>query len=136
MHFIKTALYNDKCEYFFKIMWDSNSGSQARDNIQRIVTRALIKGIKLVHGCREDPERRVLPVVVELHNMLIEIVRIFFDVLKNRKFQQKWGRLEEFFMLIENVTTEDYQHAEFMLSHELKRDGEDDVVTKLCDFMM
>ena len=68
--------------------------------------------------------------------MLIEIVRIFFDVLKNRKFQQKWGRLEEFFMLIENVTTEDYQHAEFMLGHELKRDGEDDVVTKLCDFMM
>ena len=86
-NFIKTVLHDDKCEYFFKIMWDGNASKDVREYIGRTVSRALLKGIKIAHKCREDPERRTLPIVNELHAMLIDIHRIFFDVLKNRQFQ-------------------------------------------------
>jgi len=86
-NFIKTVLHDDKCEYFFKIMWDGNASKDVREHIGRTVSRALLKAIKIVLKCREDPDRRALPIVNELYAMLINIHRILFDVLKNRQFQ-------------------------------------------------
>ena len=72
-------LHNDKCEYLFKIMWDSTAAKEVREQIGRTVARVLTKAIKIVGLCKEDPERRDLPIVNELEIVSTEVIRILFD---------------------------------------------------------
>mmetsp|Transcript_15532 Transcript_15532/g.21044 ORF Transcript_15532/g.21044 Transcript_15532/m.21044 type:complete len:115 (+) Transcript_15532:1354-1698(+) len=62
-NFIKSVLHEDKCEYFFKLLWDSTATKDVRDHIGRTIVRVILKAIKIVHVCREDPERKDLPIV-------------------------------------------------------------------------
>ena len=84
--FIKTVLFDDKCEYFFKIMWEGNAAKKVRESIGKTVVRALHKGIKIVSRCRMDEERKELPIVADLNRMIVDVVRRLFAVLKNRQF--------------------------------------------------
>lgn len=99
-NFIKKVLHEDKCQYLFKIMWEGNASLATRENIGRTVVRSLLKAIKILHICREDPERRDLPVVHENRQMIIEVVRTLFGILTDRQFQQKWNRFLEYLELL------------------------------------
>lgn len=48
VRFLKEVLHADKCEYLFKIMYDSSALKDSRDQIGRTVARVLIKAIKIV----------------------------------------------------------------------------------------
>ena len=50
------------------------------------MARVLSKAIKMVSICREDPERRDLPVVTELATLTTEIMNILIGNMKNRRF--------------------------------------------------
>ena len=85
LSFVKDVLHKDSCEYLFKIMYDSVATKEVRASIGRTVARVLSKAIKLVIICREDPERRELPIVMELSTLATEIMKILFGNLKNRR---------------------------------------------------
>jgi len=87
VNFIKTVLHDDKCEYLFKIMWEGNASREVRDNIGITIEEILSKAIKVLHKCKEDPARKDLPIVGELHTLVVEVMHILIDVLKNRLFQ-------------------------------------------------
>ena len=103
-------------------MWEGNASLATRENIGRTVVRSLLKAIKILHICREDPERRDLPVVHENRQMVIEVVRILFGILTDRQFQQKWNRFLEYLELLCDIGEEDEYHAEFLLN-ELPEEG-------------
>lgn len=84
--FIRDVLHKDKCEYLFKIMHDSHTTKDVRDQIGRTVARALIKGIKVVALCKCDPERKDLPLVAELETLVKDVISFLFDVMKSRQF--------------------------------------------------
>ena len=81
VRFLKEALHADKCEYLFKIMYDSSALKDVRDQIGRTVARVLVKAMKLVGICREDPERKDFPIVAELATLSLEIVNNLFAVM-------------------------------------------------------
>jgi len=66
LSFVKDVLHADKCQYFFKLMWDSSASKDTRDSIGRTVARALVKAIKVVGVCKQDALRRDLAIVAEL----------------------------------------------------------------------
>ena len=133
--FIKDVLHEDKCEYLFKIMYDSTALKDVRDQCGRTVARVLVKALKLIGVCREDPERKDLPIVAELATLVNDTLHNLFGVLVQRTFQSKWSRLGEFFEMLSDIGIDERYQAEFLLT-EMQREGEDDMVTKLCDFML
>jgi len=44
--------------------------------------------------------------------------------------------LSNFFEILEGVGTDNSFQTEFFLGPDISKDGEDDIVTKLCDFML
>lgn len=62
---MKELLHADKCEYIFKIMYDSTASREVRDQVGRTVARVLVKALKIIGVCRKD-DRRELPLVAEL----------------------------------------------------------------------
>ena len=84
--FIKDVLHEDKCEYLFKVMYDSTALKDVRDQCGRTVARVLIKALKIIGICREDPERKDLPIVAELATLVHETLHNLFGVLVQRTF--------------------------------------------------
>ena len=114
-------------------MYDSTATKDVRDQIGRIVSRVMSKAIKICEICRED-DRKDLPIVQELCTMTKEVMRNLINVLKERTFQSKWSRLEEYFDMLYDIVHDSYQ-TKFMLN-DVQEEGQDDIVTKLCDFML
>ena len=129
--FIKDVLHADKCEYLFKIMYDSTALKDVRDQCGRTVARVLVKGIKLVGVCREDPERKDLPIVEELATLVTETLQNLFGVMSQRTFQSKWSKLGEFYEMISDIGIDERHQALFLLT-----EIQDDLIVKLCDFML
>ena len=69
----------------------------------------------MVSICREDPERRDLPIVTELATLSTEIMKILIGNLNNRRMQDKWAKLEEYFEMLQDIGAEERYQAEFML---------------------
>ena len=65
----------------------------------------------MVSICREDPERRDLPVVTELATLSTEIMKILIGNLKNRRMQDKWAKLEEYFEMLQDIGAEERYQA-------------------------
>ena len=84
-------------------MYDSTALKDVRDQVSRTVARVLIKGIKLVYVCREDPERKDLPIVAELATLCLEILNNLFAVMSQRTFQSKWSKHGEYFEMLSDI---------------------------------
>ena len=95
-------------------MYDSTATKDVRDQIGRIVSRVMSKAIKICEICRED-DRKDLPIVQELCTMTKEVMRNLINVLKERTFQSKWSRLEEYFDMLYDIVHDSYQ-TKFMLN--------------------
>lgn len=74
-------------------MYDSTALKDVRDQIGRTVARALIKAMKIIGVCREDPDRKSLPIVKHLTKITLDITKNLFEVMKKRTFQSKWSKL-------------------------------------------
>ena len=59
--------------------------------------------MKLIGVCREDPERKRLPIVKHLTKLTLDIVKCLFEVMKKRQFQSKWNRLQEYFEMLSDI---------------------------------
>jgi len=86
VNFIKDVLHEDKCEYLFKIMYDSTALKDVRSQCGRTVARVVTKALKLIGVCREDPERKDLPIVAELATLIDETLHNLFEVMSKRTF--------------------------------------------------
>lgn len=73
--------------------------------------------------------------MAELATLVNDTLHNLFGVLVQRTFQSKWSRLGEFFDMLSDIGIDERNQAEFLLT-EMQREGEDDMVTKLCDFML
>jgi len=131
LRFLKEVLHADKCEYLFKIMYDSAALKDTRDQVGRTVARVLIKAIKIVGICRADPERKDLPIVGELATLSLEILINLFAALSQRTFQSKWSKLGEYFEMLSDIGIDERHQAIFLLQV-----YERDLVVDLCDFML
>ena len=84
-------------------MFDSAASKDVRKHIGRTVARALGKAIKIISLCKEDPERQDKPIVAELATVTTEVMRILVGHLKNRGFQGKWSKLDQYLEMLEDI---------------------------------
>ena len=55
-------------------MYDSTALKDVRIQIGRTVARVLVKAIKIVGVCKEDPKKKELPLVAELATLVDDVV--------------------------------------------------------------
>jgi len=55
-------------------MYDSTALKDVRNQVGRTIARVLIKAIKIIGVCKEDPERKDLPLVTEMAKIVGDVV--------------------------------------------------------------
>jgi hypothetical protein len=67
-------------------MYDSTALKDVRNQVGRTIARVLIKAIKIIGVCKEDPERKDLPLVTEMTKIVDDVVGYIFAIIHTRTF--------------------------------------------------
>lgn len=127
---IEQTLLDDQCTYFFHLMFNCPDKT-ARLYCGKIVASTVNKGFRILQVCESKEEEKDHPKVKRLRDALDGFMKLSLDVIHTRECQKNWTRLEQFFMMLQDIITGGKPQAEYLL----KAPGEQ-LVVKLIDLML
>ena len=127
---IEQTLLADQCTYFFHLMFNCPDKS-SRLYCGKIVASTVNKGFKILAICESKPEEKDHPKVVKLRTAINSFMKLALDVIHTRESQKNWTRLEQFYIMLQDICNGGKPQAEYLL-------GEDQtgILVRLIDMML
>ena len=129
MEFIEKNLLEDNCEYFFHVMFNSPDKT-TRLYCGKFVSNIVNKCFRIWGVCSEDPEKKDHPKIHKLKELLFKLMDRFIDILSDADCQKSWVRLEQYYLMLEDIGKSSKYQAMYFLEREPNFIGE------LCDLML